>query len=344
MDHNHSHSEHEEYAEHGYHPMLPDIPDDYIDHDIEVVKAHQYIPLKDHDVSIKVLFTGYLCTVAVGYLFALIQILFTHGMADGQFGLSIDDIVYSYYGNRSGTVLETQLNGSMKDNAPDQERFDIIQWVRDGADRDDFEDNGIKKIFEQRCVTCHNENAGSLPNFKKFEVIKDLARQDEGATFSSLTRVSHIHLFGISFIFMFVGVIFSFAETTPLKYKCIAIGMPYVFLIGDILSWWLTKIHPSFAMIVIVAGMGMAVSFVYMWAISLLEMWLYKPVFVSGLGMHYLQWRDNVESEWVKKISDFLFYGVYNTIGFVQKQITLALPLISDGLHYLKDKIMNFKK
>ena len=77
----------------------------------------KYTPLKDHDTPIKVLFTGYLCTVGIGYLFALIQILFTHGMADGKFGLSVDDIVYSYYGNRSGTVLEQKLNGSMKDNA-----------------------------------------------------------------------------------------------------------------------------------------------------------------------------------------------------------------------------------
>ena len=83
----------------------------------------KYTPLKDHDTPIKVLFTGYLCTVGIGYLFALIQILFTHGMADGKFGLSVDDIVYSYYGNRSGTILEQKLNGSMKDKAPQGNRI-----------------------------------------------------------------------------------------------------------------------------------------------------------------------------------------------------------------------------
>ncbi|MBW6452955.1 MAG: hypothetical protein K0A92_04145, partial [Methyloprofundus sp.] len=81
------------------------------------------ITLSELDTPVKVLFTGYLTTVAIGYLFALIQILFTHGMADGKFGLSIDDIVYSYYGNRSGTVLEKKLNGSMKDKATEQENF-----------------------------------------------------------------------------------------------------------------------------------------------------------------------------------------------------------------------------
>lgn len=262
----------------------------------------KFTPLKDHDTPIKVLFTGYLCTVGIGYLFALIQILFTHGMADGKLGLSVEDIVYSYYGNRSGTVLEQKLNGSMKDNAPDQERFKMMEWVRDGADIDDYKDDGIEKIINTRCVMCHNKEASGIPNFTEFEGLKPYTAQDTGATFASLTRVSHIHLFGISFIFMFVGLIFSFAETTTNQYKCIAIGMPYVFLIADIMSWWLTKIHPIFAWLVIFAGMGMGISFLFMWATSILEMWLFKPVFINGFGSRYLQWRDSPEASIADRI------------------------------------------
>lgn len=256
----------------------------------------KFTPLKDHDTPIKVLFTGYLCTVGIGYLFALIQILFTHGMADGKFGLSVDDIVYSYYGNRSGTVLEKQLNGAMKANAPDQERFKIMEWVRDGADAEAYKDDGIEQIIESRCVMCHNKEASGIPSFSNFEGLKPYTTEDTGATFASLTRVSHIHLFGISFIFMFVGLIFSFAETTTTQYKCIAIGMPYGFLIADIMSWWLTKIHPMFAWLVIFAGMGMGISFMFMWVTSILEMWLFKPVFIKGFGSRYLQWRDSPDA------------------------------------------------
>ncbi len=256
----------------------------------------KFTPLKDHDTPIKVLFTGYLCTVGIGYLFALIQILFTHGMADGKFGLSVDDIVYSYYGNRSGTVLEKQLNGAMKVNAPDQERFKIMEWIRDGADLADYKADGIDKIIENRCVMCHNTEASGIPDFSTFEGLAPYTKQDTGATFESLTRVSHIHLFGISFIFMFVGLIFSFSETTTTQYKCIAIGMPYAFLSADILSWWLTKIDPIFAWLVIFAGMGMAISFIFMWVTSILEMWLFKPVFINGIGSRYLEWRDSPEA------------------------------------------------
>ncbi len=296
----------------------------------------KYTPLKDHDTPIKVLFTGYLCTVGIGYLFALIQILFTHGMADGKFGLSVDDIVYSYYGNRSGTVLEQKLNGSMKDNAPELERFKIMEWVRDGADSDDYKTDGIDKIIESRCVMCHNKEASGIPDFTQFEPLKALTAQDTGATFASLTRISHIHLFGISFIFMFVGLIFSFAETTTTQYKCIAIGMPYAFLIADILSWWLTKIHPMFAWLVIFAGMGMGVSFIFMWVTSILEMWLFKPVFIDGLGSRYLQWRDSPEASVADKLASYgkaLAKRIKRVAAVaIQQWLTHGWPLVKDWL------------
>ena len=296
----------------------------------------KYTPLKDHDTPIKVLFTGYLCTVGVGYLFALIQILFTHGMADGQFGLSVDDIVYSYYGNRSGTMLEQKLNGSMKENAPEQERFKIMDWVRDGADPYEYKDDGIEKIVQERCVMCHNKDASGLPDFSKLEGLKPYTTQDTGATFASLTRVSHIHLFGISFIFMFVGLIFSFSETTTTQYKCIAIGMPYAFLIADIMSWWLTKIDPIFAWLVIFAGMGMGISFMFMWVTSILEMWLYKPIFVNGLGSRYLEWRDNGEAsipDRLLALIKVLILEVKPAMQFIKAQwLARVWPLIESKL------------
>jgi len=190
----------------------------------------------------------------------------------------------------------------MKANAPEQERFKIMEWVRAGADSDDYKDDGIEKIIETRCVMCHNKEASGIPNFTEFEGLKPYTTQDEGATFASLTRISHIHLFGISFIFMFVGLIFSFAETTTTQYKCIAIGMPYVFLVADIMSWWLTKIHPMFAWLVIFAGMGMGISFMFMWVTSILEMWLFKPVFINGFGSRYLEWRDSPEASIADRI------------------------------------------
>jgi hypothetical protein len=223
--------------------------------------------------SVKLLFSGYLIVIAIGCGVATIQILFTHGMADGKFGLSIEDIVYSYYGNRSGSVLESKLNGSMKMNAPGEERFRIIQWVRDGGEQKTFERN-IEPIIERRCILCHNAEATGLSDFTRFENIRKFAQSDEGVTFSSLNRVSHVHLFGIAFIFMFVGLIFSLASSVPGRLKGAAIVMPYVFLLLDIASWWLTKVNSNFALLVVLGGGGLAMAFAFMLVTSMYEMWI----------------------------------------------------------------------
>ncbi len=307
--------------------------------------TYQLPHLKDFDTPVKVLFTGYLTAVAFGYFFALVQILFTHGMADGEFGLSIDDIVYSYYGNRSGTVLETKLNGSMKDNASDHERFVIMQWDREGAQQTEYISSGVKKIIDERCVMCHNEGASGIPDFTDFEQLKELTKQDEGATFASLTRVSHIHLFGISFIFMFVGLIFSFAETSTNKYKCIAIGMPYTFLVVDILSWWLTKLHPAFAWFVILAGGGMAIAFVFMWLVSILEMWLFNIAFVNAQGERYPLWSSIVDKKLHQIGCDNVSCAMNKSLQLSKRGLTSLWNIwLEKGLPFIKDKLNNINK
>ena len=246
--------------------------------DMLVRYAQKGVNLTSFGTCIKLLFTGYLVTIAVGYLMAIIQIMMTHGMADGKMGLSVEDVVYSYYGNRSNSVLESKLNGSMKGNASNEERSSIIQWVRNGASESEYAFH-VKGIIDNKCVVCHNANSGTLQDFSKLENLKKVSESGEGASFQLLTRMSHIHLFGISFIFMFVGIIFSFSTNIPGRYKYPAVIMPYVFLLIDIASWWLTKLNPHFAWLVIIGGIGLAFSFVFMWTVSMYQMWVLGGIY-----------------------------------------------------------------
>lgn len=187
--------------------------------------------LSRQDIALKSLFTGYLMVVAIGYMMALVQIQFTHGMADGEIGLSVDDIVYSYYGKRSDSVIEAKLNGSMKNTVSEEKRLKIINWIHKGADEKDFYDSGIRQIMDANCIACHSSVSGmNVPDFTQFDNIIKRAETDTGASFSSLARVSHIHLFGIAFIFMFVGLIFSLASGVPKHLKATVIVMPYIFV------------------------------------------------------------------------------------------------------------------
>ena len=153
-------------------------------------------------ISLKTLFTGYLCVVGVGLMMSGVQILLTHGMADGEFGLSVDDIVYSYYGNRGDSILEAKLGGTMKDKADTHDRATIVKWVQQGSSREEW-DKEVGQVFANNCVKCHGV-IPALPDFQAYEGVKPYTKIDTGASINSLARLSHIHLFGISFIFFFV--------------------------------------------------------------------------------------------------------------------------------------------
>jgi hypothetical protein len=222
-------------------------------------------------VPVKVLFTGYLLAIGLGLLMAGVQIMLTHGMADGKPGLSVDDIVYSYYGDRSGSVLESKLNGSMKNNAPPEVRMAMIKWVRAGAPEKEWEST-IKPQVDKYCAMCH-ANMPGLANIADKQVMYSMTKVNEGASVSTLTRVSHIHLFGISFIFFMVGWIFTYADGFSNLIKGFLIFTPFGFLILDVASWWLTKMNPDFAWLVMIGGFGYSLASTVMIFTSLYQLW-----------------------------------------------------------------------
>jgi hypothetical protein len=229
----------------------------------------QHSTLGSLPLPFKVLFTGFLLVIGVGLMMAGAQIMLTHGMADGKPGLSKEDIVYSYYGNRSGSKLESALTGKMKSKAPDEVRFTLIQWARDEAPINEWAKIG--PLLEKHCANCHDAESG-LVQVTKLEDARKLAEVDHGASISSLTRVSHIHLFGIGFIFLFVGWIFALSEFNN-TWKLILIATPFVFLVADVLSWWLTKFWPGFAWLTMIGGFGYSLASTVMLATSLVQMW-----------------------------------------------------------------------
>ena len=239
------------------------------------MKDIQRFTLSDLALPMKTLFTGYLLAIGLGLLVAGAQIMLTHGMADGKLGLSVDDIVYSYHGKHEGgnaSKLESKLNGSMKDNAPPEVRMAMIKWANNGAPDDEWE-SAIKPQVEQYCSPCH-ANIPGLANLGDKSVMDEMVKMDEGQSVSTLTRVSHIHLFGISFIFFFVGWIFSYASGFSQGAKAVLISIPFLFLIVDILSWWLTKLSPGFAWLVIIGGFGYSIAATIMIFTALYQMWI----------------------------------------------------------------------
>lgn len=249
-------------------------------------KVMSQMNLPSLGIAVRTLFTGYLLVMGTGFIMSGLQILFTHGMADGKLGISVDDVVYSYHGNRHSSKLETKLNGSMKDKASDNDRTILIKWARQGAPLEHWEK--VEPVFQANCIQCHSSIPG-LPSFTDYAETAKVAKPDMGASVDSLTRVSHIHLFGIAFIFIFVGYIFSLAVGLNEKLKAVIIAIPFAFLIIDISSWWITSVFPGFAWFTIIGGFGYMIAFAIMWVTSMYQMWILP---LKGKEYHINEWND----------------------------------------------------
>lgn len=222
-------------------------------------------------VSLRVLYLNIMIILGIGYIFALIQIYETHAGLDGQPGLSVRDIQIGYAGDRSNTRLEGALKGPMRGMLPDDERLALIQWVHDGA-REEAYQRSIKPLIEQRCLGCHNAGNPHLPVLSSYPDLQKLIQFDTGMSVGTLVRVSHIHLFGLTFIFGFMGLIFAHARLRSEALKVIVICAPFFAIFLDIASWWLTKVSLLFAYVVLTGGALMGVAFAFQWIVSFYQL------------------------------------------------------------------------
>ncbi len=226
-------------------------------------------------LSMRTLFTATLIVLGIAYLFAMIQIYDVHAGRDGKPGLSAEDIAIAYSGSKTATKLELALSGPMSGMLPADERATIIGWVHRGLDKAEY-DASIKPIIERRCLACHDGSNPHIVNLNSYEDLSNVAQIDTGMSLSTLVRVSHIHMFGITFIFFIMGLIFSHAYVRPVWFKSTVIALPFLSIVIDIGSWYLTKINTAFAWAVIIGGGLMGLSFAIQWLVSMYQIWFYN--------------------------------------------------------------------
>jgi hypothetical protein len=237
-------------------------------------------------LSLRTLYTATLIMLGIGYVFAMIQIYAVHTGLDGKPGLSTEDIAIAYSGNREATKIQAALSGPMSGMLPPEERTSIIGWVRRGLDQSEYVAD-IKPIIEKRCLTCHDGSNPHIPNLNGYENVAKVAQIDTGMSLFTLVRISHIHIFGMTFIFFIMGLIFSHAYVRPVWFKSVVIALPFLSMIVDVGSWYLTKINAAFAWAVIIGGALMGMSFAIQWIVSMYQIWFYK--YAAGKEDHPAQ-------------------------------------------------------
>lgn len=241
-----------------------------------MVQTHRmFFHYSEFPLSMRTLFTATLIVLGLGYVFAMIQVYAVNAGRDGKPGLSVDDIVIAYSGSKEATKLEGALLGPMSGMLPNDESGSIVGWIRRGLDKGEY-DARIAPIMEKRCLACHDGSNPHIANLDGYENISKVAVIDTGMSLYTLVRVTHIHLFGLTFIFFIMGTIFSHAFVRPVWLKSLIIALPFFALVLDVSSWYLTKIFPDFAWVVIIGGGVYGMSFATQWIISMYQIWFYK--------------------------------------------------------------------
>jgi hypothetical protein len=226
--------------------------------------------------SARVLYTAALCILALGYLFAVLYLYHTYSGKDGNpLTLSYQDVVIGYAGSGKGSRIESALRGPMSAMLPVDESSRIVGWVQEGASRAAYEKD-IRPVLDKRCMTCHDGSNPHLVNMDGYDNIKKVTERDTGTDIFTLVRVSHIHLFGLTFIFFIVGLIFSHAYVRPVWFKCTVVALPFICVAIDVCSWYLVKVYHPFAWVTMASGAMMAMSFAFMWVVSMYQMWYGK--------------------------------------------------------------------
>jgi hypothetical protein len=224
----------------------------------------------------RALFTSFMLMIGFGYLMALCYLFMLDILPHQQMGMGVvAGIEMKYHGDREGSRLEAALRGVMADRLDDGDKDRLLDWVRSGAPESGYP--SVKPIFDKNCIACHNPSTGlPVPPLNSYPNVRKLAQVDSGTSIEQLARVSHIHLFGISMIFLLTGTIFSFSAL-PQSARVLLVVLPYLSITADIGSWWLTHFFPLFGAIVVFGGAIMGLSMAMQIVVSLWEMWLPAP-------------------------------------------------------------------
>jgi hypothetical protein len=232
------------------------------------------ISLRDLPLTLRALFSSFLVVIGIGYLMALSYLFLVDVEPHQQAGQgAVEGISEKYHGSTSGTRLEAALKGTMADKLTAEERDQVFQWIRDGTTADGY--RKIEPILTQKCAICHSAQSGMpISPLTSFEDVQKVTTPDTGLSLLHLAKVSHIHLFGISMMFVLTGAIFSLSAT-PIWFRVTVLVVPYLAIIMDIGSWWATKYYdPVFAYIVIIGGAFMGLAMACQILVSLWDMWI----------------------------------------------------------------------
>jgi len=257
-------------------------------------------PLHALDLSRKLFLTLVLAGLAAGYFVAIGCVFHITGMADGRPGLNLDDITYTFYGNRGTTRLKEEVLGSMKryfsafedpTSLAAEEQADVdrvVAWSDAGAPEAEFlrSDGGttaIRVIFERRgCLSCHAAGATMIGGKKDapltaYAGVARFTAPDRGMAPARLMGLSHVHLFGMTFLFLVTGLAVAATLWPRWLRAVLMVGGP-LSVLTTVGAWWAVKYGgPAWSSLALLGGVLMTLAFGLSILAALYDLWLRAP-------------------------------------------------------------------
>jgi hypothetical protein len=223
----------------------------------------------------KLAITVLLAVAGVGYLLGFLNIYLSYSPVDQKPGMSLEDISLSFYGARGVTKLEKAIDGSMRQYfAGDADYQAVKNWLGNGAKEGDFQ--AVKPVLDSSCSSCHSAEAAVADVVTvDYAALAPLLKQDTGKSVSRLVSLSHTHVLATLPVIFLLVFIFSFARY-PETVKGVVMVFSSLAILLDVGSWWLAKLSPALAILVILGGVSLALSFLALIALSFVDLWFGK--------------------------------------------------------------------
>ena len=233
------------------------------------MKGLQKIPL-----GFKLGLTAFLVVAGIGYLLGFANIYLTYSPVDQKPGLSVADIRIAFYGQEGATKLEKAILGSMKQYlASEADGKKIREWIRAGAKESGFAE--VKAAFAS-CEACHSREAKMADVVTTdYSGVSALVVRDSGKSIPRLVSLSHTHVLATLPVIFLLCLVFSFSRF-PNAFKGAVILFSFASIVADIGSWWLAKASGALAILVLLGGICLAISFLALILLSLYDIWLKK--------------------------------------------------------------------
>ncbi len=136
----------------------------------------------------------------------------------------------------------------------------------------------VTSLLTDRCIRCHKpDGVGKAKDFplNDYAKLKPYVMAAESSTRMStekLAQTTHVHLLGFSMLYGLTGLIFAFTSYPGLVRFVIA-PLPLVAQVADISCWWLARLDPLYAHVIVFTGAAVAAGLMLQIALTLFNLY-----------------------------------------------------------------------